>query len=969
MEKDKRIEEDLQKILKKGDLYDNIALKKRVQPKNHYFKRINILLLSRILYGGILACDLIKSKLAPIDEIKTATDEIREFLGFNVDVIRSKNIHAQTPKELVKKKHRLYLLYVEENEPLDIFRNNLKKLLDFTENYDINQIAIKAKEVDRFPIYRNYAYTTNLRFLLEMELQRKDKAEANELRELYYVYDKDSLKSIIAELDELDIDLDLDFIKKLLSHIDDPAITMAIKNFYKNHNVKILEDLILARLISHLNDENTSKNKLYGKVFENIDISSEFIKVTATTSDGEIIKNEVSYLYDYLEVKDYEDLLHKLELNPENCETLAIAALYLYLCTNRKEKTEDRTSSLSFYDKIYERYKAKSKGKIQGLYNKKDKLVINIVKSAASCIMTFILILLIALAGFSYDTINYYLGDNPTDTLNSIMETIYSPYKYSFELERDLLNLPIEKAQEQISEFLDKIDLLNIDLPIPSYIGKYSDILSDDFIGGTKEQEEKGQEGSNSTPNESDEKTNNSVDQSIESLFNEKTESDKLVEELKTSDDKSKDILAKVNILNDYMFAPTYYGTKYATSASYQDGNIVYDLKTAYIDPSEFCYIKPLFSVSINITPDIIKDMLKDDGLNIIETLYPLGYNFVITQVEIKDLANSNNSVTINPVSTTFYGEITDFESLLNMKNPEITYYYGVQSKENTFVSAMKKEGPYTNLDEKQARKIITDSLGIPEYSTLEEIYWAIKNKNYSTTPFKDAKISTSERSELTEQEYLKTIASLDNLNNDLAITLMVNTFDNLIYTTGFTCNENCEITTKDSTSWITTKDGNIINPIPVNLAKDIEQEVVDNILKYSILNKIPIGVAIILISLIFKKLFGKKLNIKIRINRIKSLANTEGIENSYCNIKKSYYGGLNLPKKEQPEQFIKTIHNEFSGLTKEELTALLKELKQTKDYRATRLAKEIPFIIENQDILTRALKKQNQDKRYRKER
>ena len=82
------VKNNLKLILRNGDIFDNICLREGVGQRKYSFLKLNILLLSRILYIGVLLGEKIKQYFIKPEKVKKAQDEIRDVLGVNVDFIK-----------------------------------------------------------------------------------------------------------------------------------------------------------------------------------------------------------------------------------------------------------------------------------------------------------------------------------------------------------------------------------------------------------------------------------------------------------------------------------------------------------------------------------------------------------------------------------------------------------------------------------------------------------------------------------------------------------------------------------------------------------------------------------------------------------------------------------------------------------------------------------------------------------------
>ena len=137
-----RIQKDLNTILKYGDLYDVISEKEDLKINKSPFVKSNILLFSRILYAGLVVIEKIKNKFTPIQKVKEATDEIRKTLEVRVDIVKSKELKEFYDVLLIS---HLQVLYEEDYVYVEKYIENLKKILSFCELYNIEQILLRKK--------------------------------------------------------------------------------------------------------------------------------------------------------------------------------------------------------------------------------------------------------------------------------------------------------------------------------------------------------------------------------------------------------------------------------------------------------------------------------------------------------------------------------------------------------------------------------------------------------------------------------------------------------------------------------------------------------------------------------------------------------------------------------------------------------------------------------------------------------
>jgi len=433
-------------IFKNGDLYDIISLKDgRALAKNPFLK-VNIFLLSRILYVGVLLWEKIKQHYAPIEKVKQAQTEIRESLGVNVDVITFKEINSFGFKR--KKNKYLSMLYQEDAVEKETYIGNLQKILNFVELYHLDNIYLRKDDItDNFVgVDLSDFKTTFLVNILDSNLGDENV--------LLLCLDKTDLIKLIDILKCLDISKS--YIKKLGEKIKDLVIKNALEDFYCNNDIDKLKDIVKVRLEIFLNNESSYRDRINDKVFETINVYDGLIRVVVRNQEGKIIDNKIMTLLDYFEVKDFQDI--SFNQLSDDAELLFIAALYSYLCNNKNINNESY-ETFSFYDKIYKRFLLKKNKKlknIKGLCSKKYKWISNCLLSMVSLALTLGLFVSLVLAGISLDFINLYCFRNKeTSIFSNIMNTITIPYFYSFNLEINLFKKPITEISEGVGSFFN----------------------------------------------------------------------------------------------------------------------------------------------------------------------------------------------------------------------------------------------------------------------------------------------------------------------------------------------------------------------------------------------------------------------------------------------------------------------------------------------------------------------------------
>lgn len=871
-------------ILNKGDLFDVISLKKNVKLRSKSFLKANILLFSRILYGGVLIIERIKAHFAPIQVVKEAQDTIRKNLGVNVDIVRSKRIYTNL-KDLIKYKPHLAVLYENPGAGMDMYIAQLRKIYNFCELFEINEILLNQDNIyDKFcgvditnfkDTTANLILGTNFKSNLNRSLLVLTRADLLELINMLEV-----------------VNIDKEFIAELCNGIEDRVLKDAIEEFNITDDIERLKNVVVGRLNLNINSDSSYRDKINGKVCENIIVEGEYVRVITSNSQGEQISNVTMTLYDYLEVKDYQSLIKLATKEGDRKETLLISALHLYL--NKYKRINFSTQeSISLYDRIYQDFKNKKQGKrekILGLNSKDDIFFENLFFTYTALVMMFLLYILSPLIGVPFDFVQYNIFKSDAESLyKRFTSAIYSVYEHSFNIEKDIIGGAIDK----ITGVFEK---------------------SHKYVGDT------------------------------------------------TANGKEETVATVVPVRG---YSPVYFAESYATSASYGFGTFKYDVEKPSILYEDFQDVDTLFSIYTKISKSELKSAIKDNHLNIDQGLYPLGDNYVVTMMYIVEATDVTKLLLIDANRAQSTGNyITDAEKdlLLSMSEPNVYFAYGISpDKLNTFASQVQKESSYSSLLPNEVKEAVIKGLGLKEDASLEEIYNAIINKEYSKTPIEDAGLTWKIKL-LSEKKYLETIASLDSTVCNLAATLAVTIDDDLIYTSGYYNESGKIISSEEAHAWAITEEGQIVDLTPHGEIQEEEEEsysTIKNILAWGLEHHIPAYAISIFIILIFEKLFGKKIRLQWKINRLEYLLTDPKVEEAYAQLKDNIYGEKNIPVERSVCDFLDTINSELSGFSVEELRAIKRELLRIKpniDRESLKferkLLDEVPFIRENKEEL-----------------
>lgn len=318
-----RVRNCLDIILKKGDLYDAIAEREGVKFQKYSFIRDHIFLFSRILYAGVLVGEKIKSFYSPINEVKKAQDTIRRVLGVNVDFVKTKHqfdfssdvtFSADGLFEFDKvrlayqrtKKPELSILYENSSIRIEEYVEHLKKILNFCELYDIGEVLLRESDItDSFLSLDLEKYThITMKDLLDFQyIQFPPKGDS--VFQSSYDFDsifssellllnKEELRELIKLLEIVKVSKQVvgDFAKQ----IEDETVKKAIVEFLFKGDLGKLKAIVSSRLALLLNSDSSYKDRISGKVFQNVVIKDEYINVVSTNQNGEVISNVVTTL-------------------------------------------------------------------------------------------------------------------------------------------------------------------------------------------------------------------------------------------------------------------------------------------------------------------------------------------------------------------------------------------------------------------------------------------------------------------------------------------------------------------------------------------------------------------------------------------------------------------------------------------------------------------------------------------------
>lgn len=956
-----KTEKSLKTILEKGDLFDIISLRENKTLTNFAHLKAVGLLFSRIFLVSVCSVEKIKSKYAPVEEIKKAQNQIREILNLPIDIIRSKD-RVQSFKEK-KKETYLMLLYQNEGIAKENYIENIKKILDFCELHNIQEVLLKKKDVieivsqEEIKEFNSISLDAIFKYSTEIETPIKKLIEASEILGFYYNIDEEmkekylfldstSLKHLLRILEASRLDTEV--LKNFEFQIKNKRIKQAIAKFLKENDKRKFQKVVLQSLSIALNENNVYKDKTYGKILQNIKIKGEYLIIESFDKEGHKIESCVSSLYDYLEVQNYESLLKKIEIEKEEKEILLQAALYLYLIQEKKlkgiPKEKEYSSLYDYYCRMYVARHRKEIKKIPGLYSFLDIAfqkwfiaIINVLNYYGYIIMAIVTL------KNGYDFIKDPKLYKEEVSIESVIHDFNTYYKMPFTFEKNLIS---EETREKIVEILEnaKEDFeSNINEAINSFCQTIAENIADNYLEEEKKKNE---------PN---------IEKTEEWRLSGKVGD---TEELQNVDNgKESSSLAQIIPLKENIEMPNYFACSHAFDSCYFDGEKRFELSARTIDFLKFYEADPLFSVNYAINKAEIERIIFYGRLEFWNTFYPVDDVYVLTSLTIRDSLDPEKTLTWEENKELTQEEIGVLSS---MKSPEVSYTYGInRNAQNTFVECIQTSD--ANNSSKEIKEAIKRGLELEKDASLEEVWASIKNKYYSKTPIEDAHL-TEELTSMDEVEYFETIASLDSLICNMAAALAVETDDTLVYTVGFLNTNDEFITLEEAHAWAMSKEGIIVDVTPTRKeSKKIIEETTQNIIDWGIKNSLSILGLALLIRWIIKKKYGQKIVFQIHIKRAENLLERPNLASSYANLNKFLYGGKCFPVKRTKEEWLDTIGTEFYAYKKEDLQELKKELLQNKAfenrYRKTTvdLMNNIPFIVENKEELQRNLKKKKE--------
>ena len=892
-------------IQKNGDVYDVVARALNNRPTSNGLFRYNVLMFSRILYAGILLKDKLLAPFAPVEKVREAQEEIREVLGFNVDVLLDKSLNNSF-RNVLRIKKNVAILYEAGDIYRDEYTHNIERLLSFCHLYDIDTIYLSLKDLNRIlPSMNTSSFTPVSRTTIFGVNQSIDVKE-------FLLLNRTELSSILMLLNNYEFDKK--YITALVERINDQALKGALDSYNKDGNLESFKRTILARLSLELNSEGGYKTKNNGKTYDTVSIEGEFVKIISYSQNNANPEVCVMNIWEYLGFANYDALLKSLENSQDDEQKIIMACLYLYLNDNKSFSKEKTIKVESYYDKVYKEYleykKDYSKKNSPYFASKPRKVFHNFI---TSCYAIYLSLLVVCGAYSAVAVTDIIRGDFSARNAKNGLEYIANFYQESYEFEKSLLLDAKDVFADVISGALDITG---------GTIGSFASAITGD------------------APN------------------------------LGEDNDK---VVAEVYPRNDEVALPRYYACGYATSSEYKKGQITYDMESLALSNTHIFSDKASdFYIKTNISRKELKSFIKDDStLDLPIVFYPVDFNCFLTEIIIDDAKDSSKGIVIVNEDKPLNKEQID--TLLSLKKPQVYYYFATDNWVyiNSFVDAyypilIDREGRYLDTPSYEMKQIISESLGLGEDAYVMDIFRAIKNKDYSLTPIKDAKL-TSKVKKMDEKEYIKTIASLDSLVCNLAATLAVEADDTLVYVTGFLAdNDVGQLTLKasDAHAWGMDDFGFIYDATPQDLIQPEEEKESSGIVN-KIISATFQSLVLGTIGICLYYLGGKRLIFIVNKKQISNLLNSNQMGEAYSLINELRFGGINIPVQRDTLESLQLVANDFEGYTKGELQELLESLKKMQNPEAKlaiKVIKRVPYIKRNEQRLIRSLKEDKEN-------
>lgn len=936
MKKDERIQKLLNRIAKKGDIHDAISKKKNVIEERTITKIIktHIILFSRILYFGIIGSSKLKNKFTSVKRAKKAQDEIREYLGVPIDILRTKNRKKELVVSFLNYYYELYNLHYLNREYLI---DSLKKIDDFCKTYNISRVYL-----DRCFIYDYFNNEYIGAFPYKMQSDIVNTEEYRFASNILLDLDIKSLEEIIGGIEKCEYNPQ--FISQIRKKLTDDVVKKAIDDFKRGNDPHKLLNAVTNRLLFHLNSDVTVKDRTYGKIYEQIDLGGTFIRSSKYDKNGTPISKDVMTLYDYLDVNNYQDLSSCLDVFSDDQEIKLISLLYLHILGESKLDEINKEEIVSFYDFIYDRYQKKPiMRKIPWVKNKLQKIkseLIQYLMTIGTILLTIASIPLSVVIPRSLNVDEEYL-----ERYIALLDDIADLYETSARLEEMLVNklkraikkiLPEEEEEFVINrnrrtseECVAEIEWFS-DSQMPVY-------FMDSYAS-----------------------RGNYHENDISYWYNSE----------KVNLDKIEDVRPMFQVkspLSDYAL----------------DAVNERDVLTL---PLELCPVGDDYVIN----QIYIVDDTDPSKLFHVDTKWYEESNGYLTNEE-KELLESMET----PMISYIYGLSNTDNSMLSFDPPKYTQSDKDEVKSAILRGLGLPDGATeTDINEAIKKKEYTSSPDIDTYKTLDEVeYFEQIASLDKIDPDILIALTINANSDL-----IYTIGYRNANNDDKITTrenyiwIMDENGDIIDILANFSKNEDPELVvfTEGSDDWLNYQEETVSSPLISPEERKEQQEnikwtfednkenkkegkrndneetnLLKSIFSWAKDNHMSYYLAAILACLIIYKIFGKKIKINMQIKHTHNILNDEDMAKTYAELLHLIYGEESDPIKRSEEEIIDLITKELAFLKEENIKSLLKNIKATfnsNDNKTTQkveeLLKYIPFIIKEHEQLKKTKEK-----------
>lgn len=449
---------------------------------------------------------------------------------------------------------------------------------------------------------------------------------------------------------------------------------------------------------------------------------------------------------------------------------------------------------------------------------------------------------------------------------------------------------------------------------------------------------------------------------------------------------------------------PVYFINEYATSGHIFWGKYNFSLRSAIINSYALSDARPMFQIKTAFSKESLSQITDDYFISIPLKVYPIGDDFVITEIYIKDESDPTKYLKIDyrwfEINRGVSEEISkeEMEILNSMASPMIYYVYGIDR--NRMYSHFNTDNiSYCEGNYDEVKDVIKEGLNLEEDATDEEINQAIASKEYTSYPMYNKKF------DIEEIDFFKEIATLEKIDAELAGILTACANENSIYVSGYkNANGDDYITTDEAYVWVIDNNGDIIDFLANfqtneeintqtnkkesnnsfnsqkekstkkaesqtsseenNIEKEQTEanekdskikEIFNTVAKWGKRHHIPYYIAGFIAILIINKIFGERIRLKIKIKKADNMLNDEEFPVIYTELMEFIYGEESIPIKRTKEETLRIISKDFYAFDEEAIDELIDEIngliKSSQDKqklkRVANLLKMLPFLKE----------------------